>query len=187
MATKNLVPRATGEGGLGTSTYRWGNIYAVDGNFSDDVTITDDLSVGGELAVTGAGTFSTGVTVSGTLTATIFHERSDPTDWDYTVTSFTADGDFHDLDLSSIVTDSDAKAVLLRVRARSDTASKQVYFRKNGNSNTAAAWGLTTQVGGVVIEGVGIVPCSTSQVIEYVVSSTGTWSVIDVVVMGWFF
>ena len=27
MATKNLVPRATGEGGLGTSTLRWGNGY----------------------------------------------------------------------------------------------------------------------------------------------------------------
>ena len=35
MATKNIVPRATGEGSLGTSEKKWGNIYA------DNITLVD--------------------------------------------------------------------------------------------------------------------------------------------------
>ena len=33
MATKNLVPRATGEGQLGPTNKKWNNVYAVQGNF----------------------------------------------------------------------------------------------------------------------------------------------------------
>ena len=34
MATKNLVPRATDEGQLGTSNKKWQHVYAVQGNFN---------------------------------------------------------------------------------------------------------------------------------------------------------
>ena len=39
MATRNIVPRANGEGGLGTSEKKWGAIYAEDATFSGTVTV----------------------------------------------------------------------------------------------------------------------------------------------------
>ena len=35
MATKNLVPRATGEGQLGTTNKNWNHVFAVQGNFNN--------------------------------------------------------------------------------------------------------------------------------------------------------
>ena len=35
MATKNLVPRATGEGQLGTTNKSWNHVFAVQGNFNN--------------------------------------------------------------------------------------------------------------------------------------------------------
>jgi hypothetical protein len=47
MATRNIVPRANGEGSLGTSEKKWGSVYAGDATFSGTVTLvtpeaTDD-------------------------------------------------------------------------------------------------------------------------------------------------
>lgn len=39
MATRNIVPRATGEGSLGTSEKKWGAVYAGDATFSGTVTL----------------------------------------------------------------------------------------------------------------------------------------------------
>jgi hypothetical protein len=41
MATRNIVPRATGEGSLGTSAKHWGNIYADNGNIAGRNIATD--------------------------------------------------------------------------------------------------------------------------------------------------
>ncbi len=38
MATRNIVPRATGEGSLGTSSKKWGDVYA------DDITATNGVT-----------------------------------------------------------------------------------------------------------------------------------------------
>ena len=38
MATKNIVPRADGEGSIGTSAKKWGNVYA------DNITVTTGLT-----------------------------------------------------------------------------------------------------------------------------------------------
>ena len=42
MATKNLVPRATGEGQLGTTNKKWGHVYAEQGNFNQLKTASGD-------------------------------------------------------------------------------------------------------------------------------------------------
>jgi hypothetical protein len=47
MSTRNIVPRATGEGSVGTSTKEWG-----DGRFVD-LTVSDDLTVEGQISITG--------------------------------------------------------------------------------------------------------------------------------------
>lgn len=64
MATRNIVPRANGEGGIGTTVKRWGQA------FFDNLTLTNDLTVpyGGTgkstcvaYAVQCGGTTSTGI------------------------------------------------------------------------------------------------------------------------------
>ena len=37
MATRNIVPRATGEGSIGTSAKTWGAVYA------DDIAVTNTI------------------------------------------------------------------------------------------------------------------------------------------------
>ena len=51
MATRNIVPRATGEGSLGTETKKWGNIYADNLHLSNPLPIAN----GGTGASTAAG------------------------------------------------------------------------------------------------------------------------------------
>ena len=51
MATRNIVPRATGEGSLGTETKKWGNIYADNLHLSNPLPIAN----GGTGASTVAG------------------------------------------------------------------------------------------------------------------------------------
>lgn len=51
MATRNIVPRATGEGSLGTETKKWGNIYADNLHSSNPLPIAN----GGTGATTVAG------------------------------------------------------------------------------------------------------------------------------------
>lgn len=60
-ATRNVVPRANGEGGIGTSSKNWASGYFQDVNVSDDLAVTDDASVSGALSVTETVTASSSV------------------------------------------------------------------------------------------------------------------------------
>jgi len=57
MATRNIVPRSTGEGQLGTTTKKWGNINALTGSFgalSGSITGQQLILVSGSVSSTGS-------------------------------------------------------------------------------------------------------------------------------------
>lgn len=133
-----------------------------------DLTIDENATVGGDLTVTGS--------------LGSFVNRGDPATWDFDQDDLTMDASWRDLDLSSIVA-TGAKAVLLSVWLVDNSVSQQLYFRKNGNSNAWAIAPMRTQVANVTIQATHVVPCDTSQVIEYY-ASAGI-STIYITVMGW--
>ena len=111
-------------------------------------------------------------------------DRGDPTGYDFALGDFTTDGNWHDLDLSSIVP-AGAKAVVLRVVIQDDAVASVVSFRKNGNANNYSMLTTRTQVADIVLDGNYIVPCDTGRVIEYKTTAT-TLSLLAVTIIGWF-
>jgi hypothetical protein len=110
-------------------------------------------------------------------------ERGDPAAFDLTEAGMTMDAAWHNWDVSAIVTDPDASWVLLRVLADDATPGTSLQFRKDGNANAIAAPGVVAQVNGIPIDQEKLVPCSTSQIIEYMASAA--WDSIDIAVLGW--
>jgi hypothetical protein len=49
MATKNLIPRSDGEGGIGIPTQAWGDAYFKSGHFSEDLTLEGNPVLTGEV------------------------------------------------------------------------------------------------------------------------------------------
>ncbi len=103
---------------------------------------------------------------------------------DFTQSSLTTDATWRDLDLSSIVP-AGAVAVVLRVMLYDDVAGSYLAFRKNGSTNEVAISPVRTQVASVYNDGVLIVSCDDSRMVEYKGSAV-TFSSIDITVLGWF-
>jgi hypothetical protein len=112
-----------------------------------------------------------------------FHDRGDPAAVDFDLTDLTTDGDWHDLDLSSIV-DEDAKAVVLYVYLADDAHTSYIRFRKNGNTNDFNYSQIRSQVADIYINGDLIVALDDDQVIEYQTTNT-TFNAIAITVKGW--
>lgn len=113
-----------------------------------------------------------------------FVDRGDIAAYDFTQTSFTRDGQWHDLDLSSIV---GAKAVWvlilvamthsttneeLRLKTKGNVNDYNVVHRKNNLANLAYYHGVWVQT-------------DAAGKIEYKLTS-GTYSVINFTIRGWF-
>ncbi len=113
----------------------------------------------------------------------MFYNRGDPSAYDFTVTSFTTDGTWRDLDLSAIVP-TGAKAVLLLVSVKDDIVNAAIGFRRNGNSNTIAASTILVQVANYINTQDIIVACDANRIIEYQASAV-TFTNINVAVLGW--
>lgn len=124
-----------------------------------------------------------GLTAVNSVTVIQLQDRGDPAAYDFTEAALTMDGAWHDLDLSAIVADPDGSWVLLRVVGNDATPGTTLQFRKNGNANAISAPGIVAQVNGVAVDAEILVPCSTTQVIEYMASAV--WDSIDIVVLGW--
>ena len=110
-------------------------------------------------------------------------ERGDPAAYDYTEAGLTMDNAWHNLDVSAIVVDTDASWVLLYVVLNDPNVGDNILFRKDGNANAIAAPGLIAKVANQDISAEILVPCSTSQVIEY--KANAALASCDIVVMGW--
>ena len=110
-------------------------------------------------------------------------DRGDPAANDFAVGDLTTDGDWHDLDLSSIVPEGTV-AVKIMVAIEDDTAGSAFSLRKNGNSNTTNRFRIIVQDAGDIMVGSDIVFCDENRVIEYLATST-TWTTINIAVTGW--
>lgn len=113
-----------------------------------------------------------------------FVDRGDPASVDFAVGDLTADGDYHDLDLSSIIP-KNAKLVLLRLVINNAFELQTTRFRKNGNSNAIADfyYMLLTPNSDMGIS--AVLPCDENGVIEYNIGNVA-WASYDVTVAGWF-
>jgi hypothetical protein len=111
-------------------------------------------------------------------------DRGDPTAVDYAVGALTTDGNWNDLDLSSIVP-AGAVAVKLLATIQDDAVGNKVDFRENGNSNAYNLESPKTIVAGTDHTYSLTVFCDSSRVIEYRASNT-TWTKINLTVQGWY-
>ena len=110
-------------------------------------------------------------------------DRGDPAAYDYNEAGLTMDNAWHDLDVSAIVTDTDASWVLLGVLLNDPNVGDNIMFRKNGNANAISMAGVIAQVANQDIFAQVLVPCDTSQIIEY--RANAALTSCDMVVMGW--
>lgn len=110
-------------------------------------------------------------------------DRGDPAAYDYTEAGLTMDNAWHNLDVSAIVVNPDASWVLLGVLLNDPNVGDNIMFRKDGNANAISMAGVIAQVANQDVFAQVLVPCSTSQVIEY--RANAALASCDIVVMGW--
>ncbi len=110
-------------------------------------------------------------------------DQGDPSGAHYMTGTFTTDGNWHDLDLSSKVP-AGATVVHLLLNMRDNLANVAAEFRKNGNSNAQNIFWQRTQVANISIINDFFLACDANRVIEYRFSNT-TWSYIQLQVRGW--
>ncbi len=103
---------------------------------------------------------------------------------DYVIGDFTKDGAWHDLFLSSIVTDSDAKSVLMHLQIKGSAVGLLVQFRKKGYTNATKVY-QRTQVANIDNQMPFAVACDVNQVIQYWIASSASWTTINLMVHGW--
>lgn len=113
-----------------------------------------------------------------------YEDRGDPSAYDKTLTDFTTDNSWHDLDLSSVV-GAQAKAIHMRIVVTDNAAGSFVQFRKKGNSNTYNCALIYTQVADQELHNEVIVACDKNQKIQYRTTNT-TFTTINLVVKGWY-
>jgi hypothetical protein len=114
-----------------------------------------------------------------------FVDRGDASAFDFTVSDFTTDGNWHDLDFSSIVP-AEAKAVKLKLDVVDNLPQQYIIFRKDGNTNIFNVQTAVTQVANVFNSFDLIIALPPSRIVEYLATAT-TWSGINALVTGWFF
>jgi hypothetical protein len=117
------------------------------------------------------------------LSVSDFVFTRDPSSDDFSVGNFTADGQWHDLDLSSIV-GVGRRLVLLCCVLSDDQISMAMQFRTKGNSNAYNVGMFNNQIANAAAYGNVIVLTDTSGVIQYYLTSN-TYTAIYVRVRGW--
>jgi hypothetical protein len=108
-------------------------------------------------------------------------DRGDASGFDQS--GLTADGNWHDLDLSATLPEG-TKAALLYVQLSDDTVGTYVSFRKKGNTNTYNVSTVRAQVAGATIDADIIVFVDTDRIFQYLCNSSIT--TVNIIVKGWF-
>ena len=121
---------------------------------------------------------------SGLVGRVNYVDRGDVSTYDFTTLDFTCDGNWHDLDLSSILPKGN---ILLRFELliEDNAINSLIEFRNNGNVNDINVTALRTQVSNIPTNNNMHVLCDSNRLIEYRCTNT-TWSAITLVVLGWF-
>lgn len=95
-------------------------------------------------------------------------DRGDPGAWDFTLASgLTADGAWHNTDLSAIVTDDNAVAVYVWMRFRDADVGMQASCRKDGQVNEHNSLAQFTSEANIYAEMSGWVALGPGQMIEH--------------------
>jgi hypothetical protein len=114
----------------------------------------------------------------------LFVDRGDPDAWDWTLSSFTTDGNWNDLDCSGIVP-AGATAIRFRVNIKDDLAESYFSLRKNGLSNAYNTVTAYNQLANIALITTLQTFCDAGRIIEYA-TTVRTYTNIDMVVLGWF-
>jgi len=113
----------------------------------------------------------------------VFVDRGDPDAFDFTVASFTRDGAWHDLDLSSVVP-SGASWVYVVGRIDANSADQAFVLRKKGNTNAYNTRTARVVTGLYWAHLHAWLPLDANRTIEYLASSAQVTE-ISLVVAGW--
>lgn len=117
--------------------------------------------------------------------APVYVDRGDPATYDYDKEDLTIDGAWHDLDLSTIVSEK-AKAVFIVGHLQGNAVDWAIMFRKKGNTNEVVHGGMETLRAGVERHRSSIVALDDNQVIQYKIDNQ-VWDVLSLAVKGWWF
>lgn len=115
--------------------------------------------------------------------AMIYSDRGDPVVFDFTLTDFTTDGTWRDLDLSSIIP-ANSKAVIVKITAQAGTVNYTINFRRKGNTNEINTGKFTLNIKDAPTSTELIIPCDTDRKIQYN-AQNGAFDVINFVIKGW--
>lgn len=110
-------------------------------------------------------------------------DRGDASGYDYTISSWTADGNWHDKTAAGIVFDYGATRMLLRVRIKDGTVGQGMGFRSEDFSNAYNQATIITLVANVYHYADLWVPLGPELGFDYYVASG--MDVADAVVRGW--
>jgi len=111
--------------------------------------------------------------------------RHNPAAWDKQIVDFIADFTWRNMDLSAIVP-ANACLVCLTTNIAAATAAKLLEIRPQGESQVFNRNMVQTQVPYVSNQGQHIVAISSTGIVEYRLTNSIDWSVIRLVVTGWF-
>jgi hypothetical protein len=114
----------------------------------------------------------------------LYLDRGDPSRYDYSLTDFTTDGNWHDLDLSAIMP---FVNILIKMFVMINDNASETYlmFRRKGNSNSFNIHRLRISVANISTSQLFEIMCDKNGKIEYKATDT-TFASIDLTVCGWF-
>jgi hypothetical protein len=112
-----------------------------------------------------------------------FVDRGDPEFYDWEGDALISDGDWHELDCSSIVPEG-TKAILFRVACRATTIAEYIIMRKKGNINYCNIGELHPYAANTWATAEMIIACDTNKKVEYAFS-VATWTGKQLTVAGW--
>lgn len=123
------------------------------------------------------------IDLTGLTRSPVFVDRGDPAAYDYTLTNFTQDNAYHDLDLSAIIP-AGAIAVLIIIEYYLSTLGYLINFRKNGNANERNIAQIRPTVQDVWSSQQIIVSLDANRIIEYKITGDA-FGGLNATISGW--
>lgn len=114
----------------------------------------------------------------------IYRDRGFFSGADFTQINLTTDNLWHELDLSGII-EENAKAVCIRIKARTTAIPKQLNMRKKGVTTITHTCEFRTQVANLDNNAHFVVGVDADRKCEYKLSDFA-WTDISMVIRGWF-
>lgn len=97
--------------------------------------------------------------------------------WDYTLSDFITDGDWHTLTLA---VPSTTEAVLLRIRMKNTKVGSKIIFKEAGNTNGINVAAVKIQAGTTQTDTERTAFLNSDFQLEYLITDNPTWTQLDV-------